>query len=201
MWESTSDSRIFPIWTFISQVNELKSSLNLEVHIFWVWTTDLCYDPLQSKINDNPQISTRFTSNERFQSHSLHRTTWSNCRCSSCERSIASSTRLWQSSHHEHSVHTNASKSHSASPFISFVPQFQQEKPSFSLDSRISRSLEKPPELNSYDRKGDLDEYVQHDDNHINYYHADDEAKYTVWKTCVKTSLLVSLFGRDNQRW
>lgn len=45
------------------------------------------------------------------------------------------------------------------------------------LDGRISKLIEKPPKLQSYDGQGDLDVHVQYVNNRLNYHHADDAAK------------------------
>lgn len=45
------------------------------------------------------------------------------------------------------------------------------------LNSQIQKSLEKPMKLNNYDGKGDLDKYVRHVDDRLNYYPTDEAAK------------------------
>lgn len=67
-------------------------------------------------------------------------------------------------------------------------PEEQVEKPSVKkwlkyplstliLDSEIPKSLEKPPKLNNYSKKGDSNEHVQHVGNRLNYYHTNKKAQ------------------------
>lgn len=39
------------------------------------------------------------------------------------------------------------------------------------FDSKIQKSLEKPPKLDNYDGLGNLDENIEHVDTILDYYH------------------------------
>lgn len=59
------------------------------------------------------------------------------------------------------------------------------------LDSRISRCLENPQKMQSYDGNRDLNEHVKHVDNMLDYYHTLGVVKYNIFTLNLVEVLMV----------